>query len=62
MERNSVANILIHNMQKEALKGNDYANATMKTIQFKIIKTKNSFLINHMHEINAPYFPFLQNC
>jgi len=31
--------IFIHNMQKEVLKGSEYANATMKTIQLKIIKT-----------------------
>ncbi len=35
----SMAYILIHTLQKEVLKGNEYANATMKTIQLKIIKT-----------------------
>jgi len=32
-------NILIHTLQKEVLKGSEYANATMKTIRLKIIKT-----------------------
>jgi len=31
--------ILIHTLQKEVLKGSVYANATMKTIQLKIIET-----------------------
>jgi hypothetical protein len=35
----SMAYILIHTLQKEVLKGSEYANATMKTIQIKIIKT-----------------------
>jgi len=35
----SMAYILIHTLQKELLKGSEYANATMKTIQIKIIKT-----------------------
>src|SRR4030043_307668 len=35
----SLAYILIHTLQKEVLKGSEYANATMKTIQLKIIKT-----------------------
>jgi len=35
----SMAYILIHTLQKELLKGSEYANATMKTIQLKIIKT-----------------------
>lgn len=35
----SMAYILIHTLQKEVLKGSEYANATMKTIQVKIIKT-----------------------
>ena len=35
----SMAYILIHTLQKEVLKGSEYANATMKTIQNKIIKT-----------------------
>lgn len=35
----SMAYILIHTLQKEVLKGSEYANATMKTIQLKIIKT-----------------------
>jgi hypothetical protein len=30
---------LIHTLQKEVLAGTDYANATMKTIQLKILKT-----------------------
>jgi hypothetical protein len=34
-----MAYILIHTLQKEVLKGSEYANATMKTIQNKIIKT-----------------------
>lgn len=35
----SMAYILIHNLQKEILCNTQYANATMKTIQIKIIKT-----------------------
>jgi len=35
----SMAYILIHTLQKQVLKGSEYANATMKTIQIKIIKT-----------------------
>ncbi len=35
----SLAYILLHTMQKQILKGSEYANATMKTIQNKIIKT-----------------------
>jgi len=35
----SMAYILIHTLQKEVLKESEYANATMKTIQIKIIKT-----------------------
>ncbi len=35
----SIAYVLIHTLQKEVLKGTEYANATMKTIQLKIIKT-----------------------
>ena len=35
----SMAYILIHTLQKQVLKGSEYANATMKTIQNKIIKT-----------------------
>jgi len=35
----SVAYILLHTMQKELFKGSDFANATFKTIQNKIIKT-----------------------
>jgi len=35
----SMAYILIHTLQKQVLKGSEYANATMKTIQLKIIKT-----------------------
>jgi len=34
-----MAYILIHTLQKQVLKGSKYANATMKTIQLKIIKT-----------------------
>jgi len=34
----SAAYILIHTLQKEALKGTRFYNATMKTIQLKIIK------------------------
>jgi hypothetical protein len=35
----SMAYILIHTLQKQVLKGSEYTNATMKTIQNKIIKT-----------------------
>ncbi|HRC88815.1 MAG TPA: transposase [Bacteroidales bacterium] len=35
----SMAYILIHTLQKQLLKGTEYADATMKTIQNKIIKT-----------------------
>jgi hypothetical protein len=35
----SMAYILIHTLQKQVLKGSEYANATMKTFQNKIIKT-----------------------
>ena len=35
----SAAYVLIHTLQKEVLNGTDYANATMKTIQLKILKT-----------------------
>jgi len=35
----SMAYILLHTLQKEVLKGSEYAHATMKTIQLKIIKT-----------------------
>jgi len=34
----SAAYVLIHALQKEVLRGTEYANATMKTIQLKIIK------------------------
>ena len=34
----SAAYVLIHNLQKEVLKNTDFFNATMKTIQLKIIK------------------------
>jgi hypothetical protein len=34
-----MAYILIHTLQQQVLKGSEYANATMKTIQIKIIKT-----------------------
>jgi hypothetical protein len=34
----STAYILIHTLQKEVLKGTEYANVTMKTIQLRIIK------------------------
>jgi hypothetical protein len=34
----SAAYVLIHALQKEILRGTEYANATMKTIQLKIIK------------------------
>ena len=36
----SMAYILIHTLQKQVLKGSEYANATMKTIQLKIIENK----------------------
>lgn len=35
----SAAYVLLHTMQKEVLKGTEFANATFKTIQNKIIKT-----------------------
>jgi len=35
----SIAYVLLHTMQKELFKGTEYANATFKTIQNKIIKT-----------------------
>lgn len=35
----SIAYVLLHTMQQEMLKGTEYANATFKTIQNKIIKT-----------------------
>jgi len=35
----SMAYILIHTLQKQILKDTEFANATMKTIQLKIIKT-----------------------
>jgi len=35
----SAAYILIHSLQKEILRGTKFANATMKTIQLKILKT-----------------------
>ena len=35
----SVAYVLIHTLQKEVLKGTEFANATMQTIQLKLIKT-----------------------
>jgi len=35
----SAAYVLIHTLQKEILKGTQYANATMKTIRLKILKT-----------------------
>jgi hypothetical protein len=35
----SMAYVLLHTLQKEALKGTEFANATFKTIQNKIIKT-----------------------
>jgi len=34
----SAAYVLIHALQKKVLRGTEYANATMKTIQLKIIK------------------------
>lgn len=37
--RDSTAYVLIHTLQKEVLSSTDYANATMKTIQLKILKT-----------------------
>jgi hypothetical protein len=33
-----MAYILIHTLQKHGLKGSEYANSKMKTIQLKIIK------------------------
>ena len=35
----SIAYVLLHTMQKELFKGTEYANATFKTIQNKVIKT-----------------------
>jgi hypothetical protein len=35
----SVAYVLIHTLQKEVLRGTEFANATMQTIQLKILKT-----------------------
>jgi hypothetical protein len=35
----SIAYVLLHTMQKQLFKGTEYANATFKTIQNKIIKT-----------------------
>jgi len=35
----SMAYVLIHTLRKEVLKGTEYANATMKTVQIRIIKT-----------------------
>jgi hypothetical protein len=35
----SIAYVLLHTMQREMLKGTEFANATFKTIQNKIIKT-----------------------
>jgi hypothetical protein len=35
----SMAYVLLHTLQKEALRGTEFANATFKTIQNKIIKT-----------------------
>ena len=35
----SAAYVLIHTLQKEVLSSTGYANATMKTIQLKILKT-----------------------
>ena len=35
----SVAYVLIHTLQKEVLKGTEFANATMQTIQLKVLKT-----------------------
>ena len=35
----SMAYVLLHTMQKELFKGTEYANATFKTIQNKVIKT-----------------------
>lgn len=35
----SIAYVLLHTMQQEMLKGTEFANATFKTIQNKIIKT-----------------------
>jgi len=34
-----MAYVLLHTLQKQVLKGSEYANATMKTIQNRIIKT-----------------------
>lgn len=35
----SVAYVLIHTLQKEVLRGTEFANATMQTIQLKVLKT-----------------------
>jgi len=35
----SVAYVLIHTLQKEVLKGTEFANSTMQTIQLKLLKT-----------------------
>jgi hypothetical protein len=35
----SMAYVLLHTLQKEVLKGTEYANSTMKTVQIRIIKT-----------------------
>lgn len=35
----SVAYVLMHTMQKEVLKGTEFVNATMKTLQLKVLKT-----------------------
>ncbi len=35
----SVAYVLMHTMQKEVLKGTEFANSTMKTLQLKLLKT-----------------------
>jgi hypothetical protein len=35
----SVAYVLIHSLQKETLRGTEFANSTMQTIQLKILKT-----------------------
>lgn len=35
----SAAYVLLHSLQKEVLRGTEFANATMKTIQLKLLKT-----------------------
>ena len=35
----SVAYVLMHTMQKEVLKGTEFVNSTMKTLQLKVLKT-----------------------